>query len=365
MRWWISTDKPYVMSVDNAAAKGMDFSALPPNLWMVQWIDGKGEIEYQTSDGRNLNGLRDPFTDVMPYAPYFQQFLILMQSQGLLLPQAKRVQCDLIETIYDSKRQMPISYLGDSWNCSDKEVDGMTQKAASVMAALFAGQTLEGNDALSSMTTQINDAIDVLETQINTAFGGNTTQINAAFVNDRDNVNVAISQITSQTTTAVNTVASQGSTAVDNLRLAINDVVVQQTRFSVSDLKSQVGSAMAFPIDVSGVNDGPEFIVQQAGLPGANAPGTGITQAAVSGVSIPGVADIPGSGMVPPTTIIPWIPLNSTVARNLTFAQFSELLDLIADRRFALNQTAITKKITVNAMTTISAVIAYDVTTGW
>ena len=47
MRWWLQTDPPCVMSVDNASVRGMDFSELiivDPDLWMVHWTEGKGEI---------------------------------------------------------------------------------------------------------------------------------------------------------------------------------------------------------------------------------------------------------------------------------------------------------------------------------
>src|SRR6266576_3238635 len=109
MRWWIHTDPPKIMSVDNASITGMDFSSLlatQPDIWMVQWQDDKGEIERQdVAADANLNGLRETFIDVTPYAPFFQQFLSRMKAKALLLPQAQKIDVDLIRQIFDSKRQ--------------------------------------------------------------------------------------------------------------------------------------------------------------------------------------------------------------------------------------------------------------------
>ena len=114
----VAANEPAVShGVDNAAVKGMDFSALlrQPDLWMVQWTEGKGEIERSRSmrtTSTNLNGLREQFIDVMPYAPFFQQFLTLMQAQGLLLPQAKKVQIDLIDEIFEHQAAGAVSLSG-------------------------------------------------------------------------------------------------------------------------------------------------------------------------------------------------------------------------------------------------------------
>ena len=88
MRWWLNTDHGR-FSVDNAVVSGLDFSDLPVDIWMVQWTDGKGEIERQVDADTNDNGLRETFIDIIPYAPYFQQFLQLCPR--LTLTQAKKV----------------------------------------------------------------------------------------------------------------------------------------------------------------------------------------------------------------------------------------------------------------------------------
>jgi hypothetical protein len=146
------------MSIDNATVKGMDFSALlsaMPDLWMVQWTEGKGEIERiefdENNEASNLNGLREIFVDVTPYAPLFQQFLTRMQAKELLLPQAKKVQIDVIGLIFESKRQAPFHYpvaAGDFWwDASD--VGPMSAKTTSSVADLVA--------AVNALTTRVNN----------------------------------------------------------------------------------------------------------------------------------------------------------------------------------------------------------------
>ena len=98
MRWWLQTDTK-LFSVDNAVAKGLDYSALPPDVWMVHWTDGRGEIEHQAADGSNLNGLRETFIDVIPYCSYFQQFMRMLP--GLTLPQAQKVQKELVVEVFE------------------------------------------------------------------------------------------------------------------------------------------------------------------------------------------------------------------------------------------------------------------------
>src|SRR5262245_66685290 len=106
----------------------MDFSALPSDVWMIQWTEGKGEIERQTAGGKNLNGLREEFHDITPYAPLFQQFMHLLP--GLTLGQAKKVQCDLIQSLYDLKRQAPlprvVSAGAFTWPADDGAIASMS-----------------------------------------------------------------------------------------------------------------------------------------------------------------------------------------------------------------------------------------------
>lgn len=143
MRWWLQTNER-AFSVDNALILGMDFSALPRDLWMIQWIEGRGEIEYQTKDKRNLNGLRTKFTDITPYVPLFTQFMHRMQAKRLLEQQAKAIQIDLIKQIFETKRQEPYRHpIGAgtyNWDASDEVlVPSSTALLLSVIVAHHRG----------------------------------------------------------------------------------------------------------------------------------------------------------------------------------------------------------------------------------
>jgi hypothetical protein len=104
------------MAVDNDSVMGLDFSALPPNIRIIEWRDGVGEIELDA-----LPQLRTNFQDITPYTPFFQQFMLLIP--GISLAQAQKIQTDLITELYESKRQLPFHYAvaaGDfSWEATD------------------------------------------------------------------------------------------------------------------------------------------------------------------------------------------------------------------------------------------------------
>lgn len=131
MQWWLNTDHR-AFSVDNALVLGrMDFSALPPDIWMVQWQEGAGEIERQDAHGHNLNGLRERFTDLTPYLGYFQQFLRLLPN--VTTQQARQVQAQIMGEIYRFKRTAPF----EGWATDDVTLNAMT------MAALVAEDNVE------------------------------------------------------------------------------------------------------------------------------------------------------------------------------------------------------------------------------
>jgi hypothetical protein len=269
-----------MFSVDNASVAGvMDFSSLPANLWMIHWIDGKGEIEYQTAAGDNLNGLREEFFDVIPYASFFQQFLSHLPD--LTLAQAKKVQVDLIATIYGTKRQAPYSYLSHMWDATDGVTAAM---ALQMLPKLF--------NSIGFVDTFTNDL---------------TNQLNA-------DLNVLNYQIL---TTNANSLS----------------VTLQRRAISV-------------PTDPFNPTN---FDCASPGLSG-NLP-------LMSFISYP-----VGYAL---SATVPWTPLDQATPINLTMGQMSSLMTGIAGRQQNLNGVRTSKTNAVNAMTKITDVIAYNVTTGW
>jgi hypothetical protein len=362
VRWWLQTNPPYLMSVDNASVSGMDFSNLlvaEPDLWMVHWLEGKGEIERIELDAANvasnLNGLRESFYDVTPYVDLFDQFLTLLQPKNLLLDQAKKVKIDLIKQLFESKRQMPFHYpiaAGDYW--WDATDSGLFSSTAG---------------GLQTTTVKVNEVIDRLNGLIGLITSYLVTPLNA---NNPTHGNL-ISQINS------------------NIQAAINGVFASMAG-EVSTNITQVGNLTITHINdtVLGVSGGGDTINGKlhntffpAPDPGFHAAAPGIdfdivhnsyTFGGISTYSITGVS--PGAystfSAIPWTNVshvspanAQWIPIGSTTPVNVTPDEQTAILKGIADRTNALFVIKNQKIGEVNALTTVGAVIAYDVLAGW
>lgn len=389
MRWWLNTDSPRLFSVDNASVKGMDFSALDPDIWMVQWTEGTGEIERQDDKGANLNGLREQFIDITPYAPLFQQFLTLLQQQGLTLDQAKKVQIDLINQVFESKRQAPFHYpiaVGDYWwDATDATMGAST------------------NAALQNTIAKVNEIASRLNSLVTALLNGQL-----------------IAQVNSRVTTKANSNDQQLRTDAQNAIVAYN-VVVSSLAVLISHINGQIvtpanaafGDYNAFVVDVGnalighinttmlgnfeGTPDaGPNSINNRLraadrggsvtaapGLSGNIAAfGSGFAHtgnflsalgdafAGASGMNaLTGIQSIDNLAWTAianvPTSSQQWIPIGATAPVNVTPAEQAAIMSGIAARTNDLNVKRNTKVVQVNALTTIAAVIAYDVTTGW
>jgi hypothetical protein len=240
------------MGVDNASVNTMDFSSLPANVQMVQWRDGRGEVEYTTGPA-----LHTTFTDVTPYCALFQQFMTLLP--GLTLAQAQQLQIALCYLLYNNKRQTPINYTVSSgnynWSSTDPDVAGMS-------AAIIAS-----NGPLS-WSVQIIEQVNAMVGQLNTSV-----------------------------------------MSLDNF---------------------QVGT------------DGETASAASPGL----------------------AAELPDIGADAGPTIA-WTPLWPGGTIDLTTQDMIGLLGAITSRRNTLTSTLNGKRADIGALTSLSAVIAYDVTAGW
>jgi len=366
VRWWLTTDPPQVFSVDNAAVKGMDFSTLAPDVWMIQWSEGKGEIERQSDDGENLNGLRETFIDLTPYAPLFQQFLQLIKAKALLLPQAQKVQVDLIREIFESKRQAPFHYpvaAGDYWwDATDATLFAST-------AAGLQNVTATANALVTALTKLINDINAHLSDVINTSIApvGNqlVTDTNATIDGIRTGIvnpaNAAFDDIDGHAVDPGNALVGY-----------INGVVLGVYGDGANNINNKLQTARwnvplgegSYPIDAAtpGLSGGIghssvgfAYNPHRTLYPPYVAPGTFSTVTYVPGHNVPPV----------PTSNVQWIPLGSTAPVNVTPAEQLAIMSGIAARTNALNIKKNTKINQVSALTDIDAVIAYDVTTGW
>ena len=401
MRWWLTTDDPKIFSVGNAAVKGMDFSALDPLVWMVQWHPGenKGEIEYQTEDGQNENGLREEFFDVTPFAPFFDQFLELLS--GLTLPQAKKVKIDLVNVIFDSKRQLPYHYpvtAGDYWwDASDETMGASTNAAlqntiaklneviarvnglaASVNATVVGGvNSAVVNGVNTAVVGGVNSTVvggvnTVVVAHLNTV--ASVVQLNAERLNTLvGNIN---SQIVSPTNTALGEHNSYTVAPANAMREHINNIVLgsydnatgapnninnrlyrwQPPEQPLSGLGANIahipGAFSNISTFCSGLGDSFSGVGATGGINGIGGIG------GINAIDWPTIANVPTSNQQ-------WIPIGATAPVNVTPAEQAAIMSGIAARTNDLNLKRNTKIGEINTLTTVQAVIDYDVTTGW
>jgi hypothetical protein len=151
------------MSVDNAVANDLTLSTLATNVYIVEWSEGRGEIEYN-----DRPALRESVVDVIPYAPCFQEFLtkLAAASPPLTLAQAKKVQNDLILTIYDSKRQLPYAYAIGGTQYTWDATDGATAAMALQMLPKLFNSIGFVDTFTNDMANQINAFLNVLNYQV-------------------------------------------------------------------------------------------------------------------------------------------------------------------------------------------------------
>jgi hypothetical protein len=345
VRWWMHFDPPYIMSVDNASVKGMDFSTLlatDPDLWMVQWQDGKGEIERQDVDAdENLNGLREQFIDVVPYAPTFQQFLMRMQAKALLLPQAKKVDVDLIRQIFESKRQLPFHYpvaAGNYWwDAADETLFAST--AAQLQNAIASINGLVA--AVNSLVTSVNAKDQAIVDQVNSnvvAKGDALTTAHDAFLNAvTSGIYEPLYYFVAHVNGLIGDHYDYDNPGMNTLNNKLNEIRFTGLNAPPGGVLPQFNNTVTGP----GTNYGPDFV--------------NVAHSDIAWTPLPNVA----------TTNAQWIPIGGTAPVSVTPAEQAAIMNGIAARTNALNVKKNIKIAEVNALTTVAAVIAYDVTTGW
>jgi hypothetical protein len=370
MTWWLQVDPPGLMAVDNASISGMDFSALlatEPDLWMVHWREGRGEIERQdVENDANLNGLREVFIDIVPYAPLFQQFLTLMKAKNLLLKQAQKVQTDLIKEIFNSKRQAPYHYpvaAGDFWwDASDETMGASTALGTQNVTATVNQMAAAINQLVANINALIVNGSNA-NVNIGNTFIGQINSIVVANVNSiiADGIN---SDFSSLATEIYNGLTYQGNMTIQH----INTVILGGGNGINAKLQSSIISIPGDP--------GATYYAAQPGLAGAIAD-VSYTFGPVSTYSVGHISNIsPGSfaylSQLPWTNLgnvstsnVQWIPIGSTVAVNVTPPEQTAIINGIAQRTNDLNLKKNQKMQAVFALTDIDDVIDYDVTTGW
>jgi hypothetical protein len=350
MRWWLITDPPYLFSVDNASTPGMNYSTLTPDIWMVEWRDGRGELERQNTDGTNQNGLRENFVDIIPYCPFFDQFLTLLKTKALTLSQAKKVKTELIGEVFNAKRQAPFHYpvaAGDySWDATD--------------TTLFSSTV----PAIQNAIAKVNEVIG----KLNSTFPALIGQINSGAIGPGDTLTAQVNaNVVSQGNVVRNELTGVIQTAIALLVNEINGSIINYINSNASTLS---GACFSGPIVEQG---GTSTAVAKPGLgaPLLQAPALGTAAGAPSNSFLATNADFLTVTTAWPNTSnvvqsnTSWIPVGGTAPVNVTPAEAGGIMQGIAARTNDLNIKKNTKLGQLNALTTVDAVIAYNVTTGW
>jgi hypothetical protein len=379
MRWWLQADHK-TFSVDNCVVAGMDFSeqlALFPDLWMIQWTEGKGEIELQIDENTNANGLREPFVDITPYAKLFQQFL--GKVPGLTLKQAKKVQIDVVNQLFDSKRQLPFHYpvaAGDYW------WDASDDKMYSSMIPATQSNTATINQLINAITALVNNINAVIAAGVNGNFDVINSGISAIG-------NLLVSHVNSIVVAGVNNTVVGGLNGIfGSLASEVNNGITYNGNMTVSHVNGLLGTfdgtggantinskLHTWTVSISGIDNQlakPGLNADLAQIPYTFGPISTYTVGAIGSVA-PGVFNtvthIGNCSWTPPGyaggSDQEWVPIGSDTPVTVTPPEQAAIIQGITDRTNELALVRNMKVKEINQLTTVQDVIDYDVLAGW
>jgi hypothetical protein len=399
VQFWIRPSSNAV-AIDDAAITGVDCSSIPTNVQLVHWYGASqtpsGEVLYN-----DRVAIREPFTDPTPYLTVINNWI---KAAGGILPpdpvlgaattphsptklttptqsstsgpyppltvsQAQAVKNNLIDGLFANKRQAPITFMGNQYDASDSEASAMANAISAAAKQNIDAITGSVDSAFSTYSGNVQAGLN--------GFAGTTGtagSVNKAINDYHTNVNVAFGTMASNAQAGDGTVAGNVTTAFTshanflNSRLAQfnSDMSFDFTAFSAAisaNIIVPINGAVAFPI---GPLTNPALTIpaiaadagQSVNGSSVAAPSTATTS--VTAPTVNGPASI--TTVASPT--IPWTPIGGT-PQTMTFANFSALLKSITDRRATLQANRATLKNALNAMTTVAAVAAQDITAGW
>jgi hypothetical protein len=347
--WWIVPSQGLV-TVDDAPLKGIDCSSVPANIYLIRWWGTRGEILYNHNDRLPV---REKFIDITPYVPLFNQWMNFAElppspSPPITLAQAKTVKIDMINALFDSKRQAPYHYpvaSGDYWwDATDATMFSSLVPAVENLVA----KANEIAASLNQLAANLNSAIPGL----NSADGTITNNVNnnATIGNSlRDNVNSFIVTPGRDLFNEFNTVV----VPADSARALTTSQGLQTGTFLIGSINTALaapglsGYLPTLPTFTAAAD--PSYISVTFGT---------FTLPGVPWTPIANVANVASTSMS-------WIPIGSTTPANVTPAEQQAIIEGITARTNQLNLIANQKTAQVNALTTVAAVVAYDVLAGW
>jgi hypothetical protein len=293
------------------------FPVLAPNINQVSFLNGTGAITYN-----DRSFMPEVFRDPSPYQPQINSWMTAMQSATIpiTLAQAILVKLAYVAAVYDIKRQNAVHVNTTAgnlfWDASDTAMGQYTMLApytANIAAAISTIST-----ALSATMTLLNNTISVL-------------------ISNESTGNALIPQYNALVAALNLVVGNGGGGGVTQLEVAFD----QYTAF----VQMQSGEALspANPLRCT--------------LP-ATQPTFGATFAGAGG----SVTWTPPSVTSPSFNLIPF---GASTSVTLTAADVAAIMAAINAQQLTEQAVLFAKQAQINALTTVPAVIAYDVTIGW
>lgn len=303
-----------LMSIDNAVATipGALFN-LQSTISFAVW-DAYSGGEYEFSD---RPAMHEHFLDPSFAEAAFNLWLTAQTTAAppLTLAQARAAKRNLVDGIYDARRQAPIAFLSWSWDADDESF-------AAMQAALASWDS---------------------HAAVNSAFTYETAQINAALTTVAAQVNAEAHQ--TSTSTSVSPSAST----------SLSGGSVSSTAGGITGMTSQpAGTTIAILPITSTFTPG-------SASTSVSAPASSSSVTTHSGIAATSLND---TGSISPPAIS-WPPSGSSSTIPLTSAQMRGLIAAIQTRRSSLNILRQTQKAQIAALPTIQSVVAYSINVAW
>lgn len=160
------------MSIDNQPL-AIDTTTLPTNVAIVIYdlTAGAGKLEYN-----DRQRLLEKFIDIIPYAQFVNVWLtqasLITGTPNLTLQLAKRIKISLVDGIFNSKRQLPIAAVGNTWDASDQALMGMQ---ASITGWDIAAAASQSDATLAANFNSTGIKVTLASGASTTAAAGGTT----------------------------------------------------------------------------------------------------------------------------------------------------------------------------------------------
>lgn len=308
MRFMISKADGF-MAFNNAALP-IDLSTIASNVRFIIWHDLDGEIEY--NDRLNL---RSHLTDPSPYQTCINNWITAAAAAAspLTLALAQQIKTDMIEAIFASKRQTPIT--------------------VTVTAGTLSFDTTDSTVASMNQAGAAGGSVTLVELQ-------------AAFVKTANDMNGVI----------IDTLAGGGIPMPSPPTLA-----------ATSDFFSAMVAPLntAFALIYSQVH---RWAVAWAGGGGpstsASISGSGANVAAINAALAAMCTSINAEGPTAPGPLMQVFPSGGS-ALIVSAVDAAVIINGIAQRWGSLQSVRLAKEAAIAALSTIPAVVAYDATAGW